>query len=217
MMISLQVVLLFCLCNLWAISGVTTTTNRVEMGRGSAGEQHQRRHSTDAYFPFDIEISTPTLCIEFSCRDTLRVNSTSIAQNKLLQSRRPVVLAGGDSPVVKWKALQWNLWYWAAKSFPTLNSGLRFTKQTSRKSFGVGDNVFLVRDEELLPVDPHHELCSFPSYDVETEVLLWDFLNEVVSGTESVPHSEHVDSVDKYCRFYSTEYDQMEKAMKVIV
>jgi hypothetical protein len=195
------------------------------------------------YYPFTVHRDTPNLCNMWKCREINRQNITSKAKSRYLRDRRPIVLtADGDSSVPNWKALKWNLWYWASKLWPVLNNVLVFEKLSGDS---MSKNVFLIKDKESSrdgwEETSDSELRSFPDFTIQEEIFLWDFLYDIGAaeekpmseqGTPKSPaggqneESRNTELRDKssenlvekdFCRFYSQDYLEMEQTMKVVL
>lgn len=215
---------------------VAQQTSRQQLpsnGQSSNNPHHSIDQSPTnvTYFPFTVERDSFNLCTavtSWGCRKIDRVHLTNQAKNKYLRDRKPIVLSNqehGDSPVRAWKALQWNLWYWASKSLPVVNNVLTFDR---RDTIDMSNNVFLVRDEEAqdtwdTDISNDSPLTSFSPYYVQDEMLLWDFLYDVGNKNEKpLPYNDDqhkdentIQNEKEYCRFYSHDFQEMERMMKV--
>ncbi len=190
---------------------------RVSSATLENGHDYGETQSLD-YYPFNIERDSTSLCSALSCRKITSSNSTSFSQSRYLRDRKPVVLSiYGDSPVRNWKALKWNLWYWASKLLPTLNGVLT----QKRADDNMVNNIFLVQEVESAGDNYLNEILNFPVYEIEDQILLWDFLNDIGNGRQqSVKYNDQAPDISEsqkpeYCRFFSQDFNEMEKLMKV--
>ncbi len=190
---------------------------RVSTATVENGDGYGETESVD-YYPFNVERDITSLCSALSCRKITSSNSTSFSQSRYLRDRKPVVLSlYGDSPVQNWKALRWNLWYWASILLPTLNGVL----SQERGDDDMVNNIFLVQEVESTYENYLNEILSFPKYEIDDQILLWDFLNDIGNRRQkSVKYKDQAPDISKtqkteYCRFFSQDFNEMEKLMKV--
>lgn len=196
--------LLICIC-------VNVSLQQDEAGAGQCVEQEDgscvatssppehAKKTTKTYPPFTLQTSLRSICTLIGpCGEVNRFDSTDHALNRYLRDRQPVLLGGGDSVASKWKALKWNLWYWASKTWTNLVDVIELHQEKDHT-----DGVILIRDQTEAAETSY---SSFQALEVKEDILLWDYLNDIPQHN----HSEHY-----LCRFYSTDYLEMENMAKL--